>query len=1016
MKTFKFTETKILRFTADAFNVLNHPNDINPNLTTGLIDLSQSVNDPHIIQFPLRLEKRSQSMKLAALCLLCAVASAPLSAQTGAAVAQQFQNPAKDYRPMVRWWWPGGHVNDAELRREVDLLDQANFGGAEIQPFKIGLNPKMPEAARKRVDDYLTPAFFGHVQAALDEARAKGMWLDYTFGSGWPFGGARVVTPELSSLELRSAHQTIQGPVHFHQKTVMPLLNASITKDANLPPGWLNEFRQREKVVAVVAVRGDTVQYFPNQGPGQAPVVKSTGQLDLGTSIVLTEHMLPDGTLDWNVPAGTWQLFAFKQMPTGQRVVGGAGSGAQLVLDHMSKQAFDAYAQSVGGTARQYDGQYFGHGLRAVFCDSLEVQAYLYWNDHFLGEFRQRRGYDLTPYLPILKVPGFGVPYGGTAARVPLYNIEGLGDRVRRDYWQTVSDVMIENFYSPFIQWAAANNLQSRVQAHGSPTDLLRVYGASSIPETEDLLDNGRYDFLKMASSGADLYGRKIVASESFVWFGKAYQTTPEKIKRFADELLTAGINEIVYHGYPYEYKDRPFPGWHPFATDGPFSSDMNQSNPFWPYLPQLNQYITRLQYISQTGTTAVPVALYRSLLAHDAIDPAPPEPEIDTQLMDAGYNFDHIDAYTILRSKVVDGKLISPGEEKFSVLVLPQQESLSVELSGQLVAFARQGLPIVFMGGVPTTEPNVVDGQLSGKPGPDLLRSVLTNGRVHVASDAKGVAKILDASVAPNLHFEGPSLPFIEKRIGKLDIFFLRNPGDNAKQTIIECHAIGTPELWNPWTGDIRPLEHFERSGSTVRVPIHVDPYGSVLLLFDPDGKPTGKPVDMSAPAQPELQIALGQNGWDFHGRGIGPGSQPEVIDMKMPSLEEWTMTHQLKNFSGRGQYTTTFTVPAPLLGSHRRIVLDLGDVKDVAEININGKPGPQLLLRPYRADVTSLLQAGENTLQITVVNTLFNALSGRGRSANYLPEETNTENGLLPSGLIGPVRLEGMNSDGSM
>lgn len=95
---------------------------------------------------------------------------------------------------------------------------------------------------------------------------------------------------------------------------------------------------------------------------------------------------------------------------------------------------------------------------------------------------------------------------------------------------------------------------------------------------------------------------------------------------------------------------------------------------------------------------------------------------------------------------------------------------------------------------------------------------------------------------------------------------------------------------------------------------------------------------------------------------------------------------------------------------------MLDLGDVKDVAEININGKPGPQLLLRPYRADVTSLLQDGENTLQITVVNTLFNALSAQGQSANYLPEETNTENGLLQSGLIGPVRLEEMKPDGSL
>ncbi len=205
-----------------------------------------------------------------------------------------------------------------------------------------------------------------------------------------------------------------------------------------------------------------------------------------------------------------------------------------------------------------------------------------------------------------------------------------------------------------------------------------------------------------MASSGADLYGRKIVSSESFVWHGKTYQTTPEKIKRYADELLTAGINEIIYHGYPYEYKDRPFPGWHPFATDGPFSSDMNQSNPFWPYLPQLNRYITRLQYISQTGVSEVPVALYRSMLAYDAIEPPPPEPEIDTELMNSGYNFDHIDAYTILKSKVVDGKLISPGGEKFSVLVLPQRRVFPSNLRASWSAFAGQGLPIVFMGESP--------------------------------------------------------------------------------------------------------------------------------------------------------------------------------------------------------------------------------------------------------------------------------------------------------------------------
>ncbi len=951
-------------------------------------------------------------MKLVALGVLCIALCVQSQAQS---VRQTFQHPGKAYRPMVRWWWPGGDVSDVELRREVDLLDQANFGGAEIQPFLIGLKDDMPDATRKRVDDYLTPAFFAHMGAALKEAQARGMWLDYTFGSGWPFGGAGVVTPELASVELLSTQQTIRGPVHFHEQIEMPQMPARIAENKTLPADWMERLRERQKLVAVVALRGDSVQFYPSQGATEEPAVKRTGQLDPGSSVVLTGHMLPDGTLDWKVPPGTWQVFAFKEVPTGRRVVGGAGAGPQLVLDHMSRHAFDVYAQQVGGKARQYDGQYFGHGLRAIFCDSLEVKADLYWNDNFLAEFRKRRGYDLTPFLPILKVPGFGVAYGASAARLPIYDIRGIGDRVRRDYWQTVSDVMIENFYMPFIQWAADNQLLSRIQAHGSPTDLLRVYGAASIPETEDLYDNGRYDFLKMASSGADLYGRKIVASESFVWHGKAYQTTPETIKRYADELLTAGINEIIYHGFPYEYMDRPQPGWHPFAKEGAFSSFMNQHNPFWPYLSGLNEYITRLQFISQTGTTVVPVALYRGELAYDAIDPAPPEPEIDVRLMKSGYNFDHIDRYTLMRSKIAGGKLISPGGAQYSVLILPDQKSISAGLADQLAAFAHQGLAIVFLGGTPAAEQEAVDGHLPAGPGPNPLKRVLAEKNVHTTPDAAATLDLLDTSVQPNLRFSGLAVPFIEKRIGALDIFFLRNPGDAEKQITADFYAAGTPEIWDPWTGARHPLAGFERHGRATTVHVDLDSYGSALLVFDTSAR-TAESAPPSAPAQLVAQTAVGDNGWKLHAVGMGPGSRPESIDLTMPHLEDWTKNDRLKSFSGRGEYTTTLVVPSSFLQNHRHITLDLGNVKDVAEISINGKPGPVLLMRPYKADVTGLLRAGENTLRITVVNTLFNALSAQGTSENYDPETTNIANGLMPSGLIGPVRLEAMNGDTSI
>jgi hypothetical protein len=330
------------------------------------------------------------------------------------------------------------------------------------------------------------------------------------------------------------------------------------------------------------------------------------------------------------------------------------------------------------------------------------------------------------------------------------------------------------------------------------------------------------------------------------------------------------------------------------------------------------------------------------------------------------------------------------------------------MDLTSKLSAFIRQGLPIVFVGGIPNTESDASDGQLPEKSALNPLQNILANGNVHIASDARQVAQILELSVSPNLHFNGASLPFIEKRIGELHFFFLRNPNDVAKQTSVECDVTGVPELWDPWTGTIRPLAHFERNGDEIRVPIDIDPYGSVLLVFDPGGIQSEVPVEMPAPADPLLQMTVGQNGWDFHGVGIGPGSLPEIVDTKMSSLEDWTMIDGLKNFSGRGQYTTTFTLPASLLDNQSRILLDLGDVGDVAEISINGMSGPDLLMRPYRADVTPLLHVGVNKLQITVVNVLFNALSAQGRSANYVPEATNTVNGLIPSGLIGPVRLE--------
>ncbi len=179
--------------------------------------------------------------------------------------------------------------------------------------------------------------------------------------------------------------------------------------------------------MAVVAVRGEDAEYdFHKPGPRQTVV--RPGKLENGTSIDLTSRLQPDGTLNWDVPAGTWQLFVFAAVPTVQRVNGSAGEGPQLVMDHMSAEAFAAHAKRVGDDAIPYLGEYFGNGLRAVFCDSLEVSANLFWSDDFLAEFQRRRGYDLLPYLPILKLQGHNEPFG-EYADLPIFDMAIIGDQ-----------------------------------------------------------------------------------------------------------------------------------------------------------------------------------------------------------------------------------------------------------------------------------------------------------------------------------------------------------------------------------------------------------------------------------------------------------------------------------------------------------------------------------------------------------------------------------------------------------
>lgn len=922
-----------------------------------------------------------------------------------------FREPPKRFRPIVRWWWPGNDVSEDELRREVAVLDQAGFGGAEIQAFFKGMNPnELSDAQKKRINGFATEGFFRNVAVAATAARENGLFIDYTFGSGWPFGGGDAITPELSAIELRSSHLSVEGPASFHGRLQIPSIfdgDPANTSGAagGLPIDWAERMKRRSKIVAVVAVRGSDAEWNLYQSVPRGGSVLKTGELVAGTAIDLSAHIQPDGLLQWEVPPGTWQLFVFCSLPTGQRVNGAAGEGPQLVLDHLNAEAFRAHASRVGDAAIPYLRDVLGNGMRAVFCDSLEVGANLFWSDDFLGEFKRRRAYDLLPYLPILKVQTRAEPFD-RFDETPVFDIKEVGDQVRNDYRRTVSELMTERFYDEFNRWAHSHKLLSRTQAHGAPVDVLNVYGQADIPETEQLYDMGCLDFLKLASSAAHVNGRAVVGSESFVWPLGLYQTTPEKVKLAADELISAGVNAIVYHGFAYRVPDLPAPGWHPFSGinhAGNYSSQFNERNPLWPYFAQLNRYITRLQYLSQTGKIVGTVALYRDALTHGA-EELPPTPPLNQGIMDAGYHYDHINEDSLLRSKVLEKRLITVGGTIYRALVLPSMPSMSPQLAEKIESFVSQGLPVFISGEPPLRAsgftPNDEDTQRLQR----AMSRIRQSPNCHVAGDTSHLISQLSNLVNPNVKFNGQPLPSLQKRLNGTDVFFFRNPSDETQRLDAAFEVQGKPELWDTWTGEMHAIPHQRLGANKTVIQLDLQPLCSALIVFSLE---QNRPASMTQISQRTLMRTqeLRTNGWNLTATGISQAGDGINIRRNLPLLIDWSLDEELRGFSGRGTYTTSFTVPEGF--RENRIVLNLGDVREVAEVKLNGKGAGTLLLRPYEVDITDHVQPGANALEITVINTLFNAMTLR-EHRTFAPGPTENASGLMSGGLIGPVMIK--------
>ena len=950
--------------------------------------------------------KRTLFASLLAATAILTLAPAHLLAGT---LEEDFANPSAQAKPRFRWWWPGAAVQDEELRRELRLMADNGFAGAEIQSMSPNF-VTMTEAEKAVVNDYAEPSFFAHVRAAGEQAKALGLSLDYTLGSAWPSGGGAAIPPEKAFTELAMARTEVKGGSTGPTKVDIPKrtrrLGALNFLDARVKApefaDWGKRLDARARIVAVVAMKGSAPVL---KGGGAGPMgftitpwrdIESPGALNASSRIVLTEKLRADGTLDWTPPPGDWQIFVFKQYASDVGVLGAAGQGPQLILDHMDPTAFAAHAARVGDPLGKNPV-----GIRSTFVDSLELMQDIQWGPQLLETFKKQRGYDLTPYLPFVVQPGWMQAWDEHWSP-PYFNAADgeLAERVRADYRQTVSDMMFAGFVEPFIAWNHAHGLKAKFQAHGGAFDIIKGYGLADIPETEDLLHGGDPLVMRFARSAAHLYGRPLISAESLVWKDRAYSVTPDDMRRRVDLVMAGGVNSMILHGMNYRFNADDWPGWHAFQPSpfaGGFSTPLNESNPIWPAVKPLAAYIGRLQSVMQAGEAVVPVAYFYGRTGYyvGVEDEGAGKQAAEKAFLAGGYDFDRINPDSIANARVENRQLVSKGGQRYPVLVLPSLDAIRADTAEQIAAFAKAGLPLFFTDRVPDRDEGLADMKRRDARVKKAVAAALKAGAKVVPAGAI-VESLRTAAIPANLTLSGDAtdLVYVQRQIDGRTVTFVHNRGEAARNVTLTLPQSGGLTRWNAMDGSVAPVSVTEEKSATGTA-LTLASGESALLILDPKAAP----VAPAAP-QPVGRLAIPGEGWMLKVEGHA-ARKPYAHDFGKVRLHDWRDVPELANFAGNAAYRRTIQVDTGWLTRGTKVTLDLGLLHDMATVTVNGRNLPPAISAPYRVDLTGTLKTGQNDLTVTIANVPQNAM---------IDAKDPTYKKLKPvaAGWTGPVVLE--------
>jgi hypothetical protein len=367
-----------------------------------------------------------------------------------------------------------------------------------------------------------------------------------------------------------------------------------------------------------------------------------------------------------------------------------------------------------------------------------------------------------------------------------------------------------------------------------------------------------------------------------------------------------------------------------------------------------------------------------------------------------------------IHRLSVVDGQLATESGMRYRVLALdPHSQHMSLPVLRRIRDLVQSGATVA--GPKPTDTPSLSDDPKEFQTIADEMwgsgagEHSYGKGKVYSGPDSAEVMR--EVQIVPDFEYTKPQsdteLLFVHRKLSDGDLYYVDNRQDRNEDLDATFRVTGKEaELWHADTGVMEPASFRTADGRTT-VPLHLEPWDTVFVVFR-------KPAKSSSRALAKISdsaIATVEGPWDLSFQ-VDRGAPAKITLDKLASWSE-NADEGVKYFSGTGTYTKTIQAQPDWFNQGAHLSIDLGEVKNLAEVSVNGKPLGILWKTPYRVDVTNILKPGANALVIKVTNPWVNRIIG-DRQPNVTKTHTFTspkyykaDSKLVPSGLLGPVQI---------